>query len=91
MTHGSLPEHRQMLLNTCESTVARWNSFDHDLGGDDIAMRVVKRMVEIDLDGGGKFIPACFVFFVRSANPVGARNIESYLNCYLAQKLDQEP
>lgn len=62
-------------------------SFDHDLGGDGIAMRVVKRMVETDLDACGKFIPASFVFVVHSANPVGARNIESYLNCYLAQRL----
>lgn len=65
-------------------------SFDHDLGGEDIAMRVVKQMVEIDLDAGGKFIPAGFVFFVHSANPVGASNIEGYLNCYLAQRLGQE-
>lgn len=63
-------------------------SFDHDLGGDDIAMRVVKRMVEIDLDASGKFIPVGFVFHVHSANPVGARNIEGYLNCYLAQRLE---
>ena len=35
-------------------------SFDHDLGGDDTAMRVVKQMVEEDLESGGKFIPVNF-------------------------------
>ena len=47
-------------------------------------------MDEIDLDAREKFIPADFVFFVHSANPVGARNIKGYLNCYLAQRLGQE-
>ena len=31
-------------------------SFDHDLGGDDTAMRVVKWMVERDLDNGNSSI-----------------------------------
>jgi len=57
-------------------------SFDHDLGGDDTAMRVVKYMVEMDLDEFG-WIPDDFSFFVHSANPVGAANIEGYLNAYL--------
>jgi len=57
-------------------------SFDHDLGGDDTAMRVVKFMVEADLDNPG-WIPDNFTFFVHSANPVGAANITGYLNAYL--------
>ena len=57
-------------------------SFDHDLGGDDTAMAVVKYMVEKDLDNKG-FIPDDFTFFVHSANPVGKSNLEGYLNCYL--------
>lgn len=61
-------------------------SFDHDLGGDDTAMLVVKRMVALDLDTGGAFIPADFVFKVHSANPIGARNIEGYLLGYFKQK-----
>ena len=60
-------------------------SFDHDLGGDDTAMRVVKFMVEKDLRHPG-WIPEDFKFFVHSANPVGAANIEGYLNCYLKVK-----
>lgn len=66
-------------------------SFDHDLGCDDTAMRVVKQIVEQDLETGGKFIPDNFVFFVHSANLVGARNIEGHLNGYLAQRLCSEP
>jgi hypothetical protein len=58
-------------------------SFDHDLGDIDTAMLVVKYMVEKDLDNDGTFIPKDFEFNVHSANPVGAANIEGYLNCYL--------
>jgi len=61
-------------------------SFDHDLGGDDTAMKVVKFMISADMDLGGEFIPDNFTFFVHSANPVGAANITGYLNAYLAQR-----
>lgn len=64
-------------------------SFDHDLGGDDTAMRVVKHLVSLDLDADGTFIPQDFSFNVHSANPVGAANIEGYLNCYFIQKASQ--
>jgi len=57
-------------------------SFDHDLGGEDTSMIVVKWMVEQDLDNPG-FIPDNFKFNVHSANPVGAANIEGYLNAYI--------
>jgi len=57
-------------------------SFDHDLGGDDTAMRVVRWMIEHDLDNPG-FIPSSFSFNVHSANPVGRANIEAALNRYL--------
>ncbi len=63
-------------------------SFDHDLGGDDTAMKVVKWMVNRDLDLNGKFIPQGFNFYVHSANPVGAANISGYLNAYLKQKVN---
>jgi len=56
-------------------------SFDHDLGGDDTAMKVVKWMVDMDLNHPG-WIPHNFTFFVHSANPVGKENIEGYLNSY---------
>ncbi|MCD6435992.1 MAG: hypothetical protein J7L15_06345 [Clostridiales bacterium] len=61
-------------------------SFDHDLGGDDTAMKVVKYMINEDLDQKGEFIPEDFTFFVHSANPVGAANITGYINAYLKQK-----
>ena len=61
-------------------------SFDHDLGGDDTAMAVVKYMTERDLDENGRFIPEGFEFNVHSANPVGAANIEGYLDSYMGQR-----
>lgn len=60
-------------------------SFDHDLGGDDTAMAVVKEMINLDLDAPG-FIPTNFTFSVHSANPVGSKNISGLLNGYLAQR-----
>lgn len=61
-------------------------SFDHDLGGDDTSMIIVKWMVDRDLDSGGKFIPVDFEYNVHSANPVGTENIRSYLDSYLSRK-----
>lgn len=61
-------------------------SFDHDLGGDDTSMVIVKWLIEMDLDMGGEFIPRNFSWNVHSANPVGAANIEGYLNSYINQK-----
>ena len=61
-------------------------SFDHDLGGTDTAMTVVKWMIENDLNENELFIPDNFTFFVHSANPVGAANIAGYLDSYLAQR-----
>lgn len=60
-------------------------SFDHDLGEDDTAMKVVKYIVEKDLDNH-LFIPQNFAYNVHSANPIGKANIEGYLNCYLRQR-----
>lgn len=61
-------------------------SFDHDLGGEDTAMVVVKWMIECDLDCDGAFIPDDFQFNVHSANPVGVKNIEGLLGGYLKRK-----
>ena len=55
-------------------------SFDHDLGGDDTAMAVAKRLIDLDLDSGGAFIPRAFRFSVHSANPVGAANLRALLD-----------
>ncbi len=59
-------------------------SFDHDLGGDDTAMLVVKRLIDLDLDAGGTFIPTDFRYSIHSANPVGRENIRGLLDQYLA-------
>ncbi|CAB3744809.1 hypothetical protein LMG24238_07347 [Paraburkholderia sediminicola] len=61
-------------------------SFDHDLGGEDTAMVVARKLVTMDLDTGGRFIPPDFVYSVHSANPVGKGNIEGLLEAYLRQR-----
>jgi len=61
-------------------------SFDHDLGGDDTAMIIIKWMIEMDLDMSGDWIPDYFEWNVHSANPVGTANINGYLKSYMKSK-----
>lgn len=63
-------------------------SFDHDLGGDDTSMSIVRRLIDLDLDSGGQYIPADFHFTVHSANPVGRENIRELLSRYLVFRAD---
>ena len=60
-------------------------SFDHDLGIAESGLDFVKWLIEYDLDNPG-FIPKDFHYNVHSANPVGARNIESLLGNYLKRR-----
>ena len=53
-------------------------AFDHDLGGDDTTMRFIVWLVDV-LDDDDYQIPADFTFSVHSQNPVGARNIQNYM------------
>jgi len=67
----------------CKNGFPSFVSFDHDLGdsapqtGYDFA----KWLVERDIDYGD--LPDDFSFVVHSANPVGAKNIQMYLDNYL--------
>lgn len=61
-------------------------SFDHDLGGSDTAIAVVRWLIDSDLDASGAFIPGDFAFSIHSANPVGAANIRGLLGGYLSYK-----
>ena len=68
-----------------ENGIPEYISFDHDLGGEDTAMVVVKWMVTQDMDN--KYvIPENFKFNVHSANVCGKENIEGYLNSYLKHR-----
>lgn len=61
-------------------------SFDHDLGEDeDTGFDISKMIVNMDLDGFRR-IPDNFKFYVHSQNPIGKKNIESYLNNYMKVK-----
>lgn len=57
-------------------------SFDHDLGGEDTTIYVVRWLIERDLNT--EIIPEHFLFTVHSANPVGAENIRGLLGGYLS-------
>ena len=79
-------EDAQKLVLSCG--VPFFISFDHDLGIDSdgnllpTGYDFAKCLVEMDMDGIIK-IPKDFSFTVHSANPVGAKNIEEYLDQYL--------
>lgn len=57
-------------------------SFDHDLGTEQTGLSVAQWMVERDLDCPN-WIPVIFEFNVHSANPVGAKHIQHYLDHYM--------
>ena len=59
-------------------------SFDHDLGGDDTAMKVVHFIINSWLDKTLE-IPKNFEYFVHSANPVGADNIRGTMDRFLQE------
>ncbi len=72
---------RWMEENGCPDFI----SFDHDLGGDDTARRVVAWMIDKDLDNPD-FIKKDFDFYVHSQNPVGAKWIRDTLKSYFTHK-----
>jgi hypothetical protein len=65
-------------------------SFDHDIDETASGYDFAKWLVDQDLDGVIN-IPLDFDFFVHSANPVGAKNIEGILRKYLEVKRQEKP
>lgn len=69
-----------------KQTVANYISFDHDLGENEpTGYDIAKWIVEMDMDGV-IIIPSNFQYFVHSQNPIGKKNIETYLDNYLKVK-----
>lgn len=67
-----------MKINGCPSFI----SFDHDLGGDDTAMKVVNWMIEHSLDHPYWFNKD-FNYYVHSQNPIGKVAIESKMDNFI--------
>lgn len=57
-------------------------SFDHDLGWDDTSIRFLHWIAD-QLIEGRLTIPENFTYSVHSQNPVGSKNIHSYMQCIL--------
>lgn len=57
-------------------------SFDHDLGGEDTSMIFVDWLINAALDGSVS-IPDGFDYWIHSANPIGAKNIEIKLGNFI--------
>lgn len=60
-------------------------AFDHDLGGEDNSMKVVRYIVEYVLDDLGTFTEG-FKYSIHSQNPVGSGNIRGLMDAILAYK-----
>lgn len=67
-----------VLLNGMPSYI----SFDHDLGGDDTSMVFVHWIVAATLNNLIT-IPHDFEYSVHSQNPIGKKNIEGLMDCFL--------
>jgi hypothetical protein len=84
------PSREWVIVRSFEEAVAHvehngmpsYCSFDHDLGLAESGYDFAKWIVEMDMSGTIE-LPPNFSFNVHSANPVGARNIECYLENYL--------
>jgi len=59
-------------------------SLDHDLGGEDTAMRVAHKLIEMDMNE--EIDISSINITVHSANPVGKANLEGLLKSYLRYK-----
>lgn len=56
-------------------------SFDHDLGGDDTAMRFIWFLINSHMNGTIKSFPTDY--YVHSQNPVGVQNIKGLMSSYI--------
>jgi hypothetical protein len=54
-------------------------SFDHDLGGDDTAMKFLHDLADYALDHGIDF---SFDYYIHSQNPIGAANIDGFIRSF---------
>ena len=79
--------HYEVFDRVFELGMPSYISFDHDLGEDNwTGYDIVKELVDIDMNtiDTNYMFPKDFDFFVHSQNPIGKKNIESYLNRYLS-------
>jgi len=60
--------------------VPKFISFDHDLGGNDTAMVFLKWLIS-------NYHDRDFEYAIHSANPIGSKNIESYIESWKKSKL----
>ena len=84
-----------VILRTVEEAIAwveangfpSYVSFDHDLGNEAKGYTFAVYLMERDLDLGD--MPDDFAYYVHSQNPVGAENIQGYIDSHLANKADE--
>ena len=60
-------------------------SFDHDLGGDDTAIKFIWWLIDMYIDGNITTFPT--EYFVHSQNPIGAANIRHLMDGFIASEV----
>ena len=66
-----------------ELGIPNFISFDHDLGGEDTAMKFLHDLIAYSIDNNTEFPKD---YYVHSQNPIGRDNITSLMNSYLKVK-----
>ena len=56
-------------------------SFDHDLGGDDTAMKFIWFLINSHIEGSIEAFPTSY--YVHSQNPIGVENIKGLMESYI--------
>tara|TARA_R110000851_G_C13085040_1_gene566209 strand:+ start:1625 stop:1948 length:324 start_codon:yes stop_codon:yes gene_type:complete len=81
----SIEEFKSLVVDCDDHDIAiTYISFDHDLGSscpETTGYACAKHICEVDLHVG--ILSSNFTFNVHSANPVGAKNIQMYMDQYL--------
>lgn len=78
--------YEEAISTMCALGCPQFMSFDHDLGDAQNGLNVAHWMVNCDLDSDGQWMKN-FEYTVHSMNPIGSKNIQSFLSSYLNSKV----
>lgn len=71
------------MLTIRQLGIPNFISFDHDLGGDDTAMKFLHDFIAFSMDFNTDFPKD---YYVHSQNPIGRDNIKSLMDSYIKVK-----
>ncbi len=74
---------REAMEFVLEHGIPNFISFDHDLGGDDTAMKFLHMLITYCLNENADFPKE---YYVHSQNPIGRDNIKSLMDSFIKEK-----